>query len=156
MVDLDPITYMDDEGNTVDKREVTGDYSKTIPQIGVNEDGTLQEGVTTQERLNYNFTLDETPILPGSVMIRVNGGQYTLRDNNNGTIYNVNSILARNGSIDYLTGEISLEFADLLTDDLIVDYTKNRATLAPYRNLSTQSFYFDSSALEQDDTRDLV
>lgn len=156
MVDLDPITYYDEDGNEISKEQVTGNYSKIVKQNGVNEDGTLQEGITVEDRLVYDFKLDEAPILPGSVMVRINGGQYTVRDNNNGTIYNSNSVLARNGTINYVTGEVHLEFVDFLTDDLVIDYTKNRATLAPYRNLSTQSFYFDSSALEQDDMQDLV
>lgn len=156
MVDLDPIEYISEEGESVDKTEVTGDHTITIDEIGVNEDGTLQDGVTIEDRLLYEFTLENTPILPGSLMIRVNGGEYILRDNNNGTIYNTDNILARNGTVDYLTGEVSIEFTDVLTQALIVDYTKNAATLAPYKSLSTQTFYFDSSALEEDDTKNLV
>lgn len=156
MVDLDPINYFDEEGNIVSKEEVTGAYSQIVPQNGVLEDGTLDPDITVQERLTYNITLENTPILPGSIMIRVNGGQVVLRDNNNGTITNNNNILARNGTVDYITGEIHIEFVDFLLDDLVIDYTKNRATLAPYRNLSTQSFYFDSSALKADETLNLV
>ncbi len=156
MVDLDPINYFDEEGNIVSKEEVTGAYSQIVPQNGVLEDGTLDPDITVQERLTYDITLENTPILPGSIMIRVNGGQVVLRDNNNGTITNNNNILARNGTVDYITGEIHIEFVDFLLDDLVIDYTKNRATLAPYRNLSTQSFYFDSSALKADETLNLV
>ena len=156
MVDLDPINYFDEEGNIVPKEEVTGAYSQIVPQNGVLEDGTLDPDITVQERLTYDITLENTPILPGSIMIRVNGGQVVLRDNNNGTITNNNNILARNGTVDYITGEIHIEFVDFLLDDLVIDYTKNRATLAPYRNLSTQSFYFDSSALKADETLNLV
>lgn len=156
MVDLDPINYFDEEGNIVQKEEVTGAYSQIVPQNGVLEDGTLDPDITVQERLTYDITLENTPILPGSIMIRVNGGQVVLRDNNNGTITNNNNILARNGTVDYITGEIHIEFVDFLLDDLVIDYTKNRATLAPYRNLSTQSFYFDSSALKADETLNLV
>ena len=89
-------------------------------------------------------------------MIRVNGGQYTLRDNNNGEIFNVNNVLQHKGSINYLTGEIDLEFTEPIHNDLKIDYTHNITTVAVYRNLSTQEFYFDSSSLKSDEAQDII
>lgn len=156
MVDLEPITYYNEEGLPVDKIEVTGDYTETIPRLGTLEDGTDDTTIPDAQKLDYTFTLPNTPLLPGSVMIRINDGQYTLRDNNNGTIYNIDNILAHKGTIDYVTGEVHLQFNAPLVTDMIIDYTKNKANIAVYKNLSTQKFYFDSSALEADDMQDLV
>ena len=89
-------------------------------------------------------------------MIRVNDGQWTLRDNNNGAIYNVDNILTRNGSVDYLTGDVDIEFVSEVDTDLIVDYVHNETNIAVYKNLSTQTFYFDASSLVKDDMQDLV
>lgn len=147
MVDLDPIEYVDEDGNTVTKEQLTASYTLTVPQL-TNSDAT--------NNLYYNFTIPEVPILPGSIMIRINNSQYTLRDNNNGDIYNVDNILTKKGSIDYTTGEVSLLFNAELTSDMIVSYTHNAANIAVYRNLNTQTFYFDASSLESDDTQDLV
>lgn len=147
MVDLDPINYYTEEGELVDKNTITGDFIQVVPMLN---------NPTPADNLLYNIQLENTPILPGSLMIRVNDGQYTLRDNNNGVIYNVDNILAHKGKIDYITGELYLEFNAPLITDLIIDYTKNKANIAVYKNLSTQKFYFDSSALEADDMQDLV
>lgn len=156
MVDLEPITYYTEEGLPVDKIEVTGDYIETIKRLGTTEDGEDDPDIPDSQKLDYTFTLPKTPLLPGSVMIRINDGQYTLRDNNNGTIYNIDNILAHKGTIDYVTGEVHLQFNAPLITDMIVDYTKNKANIAVYKNLSTQKFYFDSSALEADDMQNLV
>lgn len=147
MVDLDPIEYVDSEGNVVPKEKVTGSYTHIEPLLNNGEDS---------KNLHYTITLENTTVLPGSVMIKINGGQYILRDNNNGEIYNVDNILQYKGSINYLTGEIDLMFNAPCTDDILVEYTHNTTNIAIYRNLSTQSFYFDSSALELDTTQDLV
>lgn len=147
MVDLDPITYTDLNGNTVSKEQVTAYYTQTVP-ISYNESG--------DQNLQYTIKLEHTPILPGSVMIRVDGGKYTLRDNNNGQIFNINSILERNGSIDYITGEINLQFLDDLAQDIVINYTHNSTNVAVYKNLSTQTFYFDPSSLQGDSTQDLI
>ena len=147
MVDLDPIIYTDLNGNTVPKEQVTAYYTQTVP-ISYNESG--------DQNLQYTIKLEHTPILPGSVMIRVDGGKYTLRDNNNGQIFNINSILERNGSIDYITGEINLQFLDDLAQDIVINYTHNSTNVAVYKNLSTQTFYFDPSSLQGDSTQDLI
>lgn len=152
MVDLDPITYTDEEGNLLEKEQVTGEYKEVIPQIGV-VDGVLQPGIEDKDRLLYQINLGHSPILPGSIMIQVDGGLYTLKDNSNGQIYNDDNILTKKGKIDYITGELELEFNSPLTTDLIVSYTKNEAVLASYKNLSTQTFYFDSSCLQRDNLR---
>lgn len=147
MVDLEPIEYKDANGNTVTKSQVTGEYIETVPMLTNNNPA---------NNVHYNITLPNYPILPGSVMVRVNGGEYTLTDNNNGQIYNIDNILVRKGSIDYMTGELDLEFTSPVTDDLVINYTKNEINIATYRNLSTQTFYFDSSSLQKDDMQDLV
>lgn len=147
MVDLDPIEYVDSEGNIVPKDKITSSYTHIEPLLNNGDDS---------KNLHYTISLENTTVLPGSVMIKINSGQYILRDNNNGEIYNVNNILQYKGSINYLTGEIDLMFNAPCTDDIVVEYTHNTTNIAIYRNLSTQSFYFDSSALELDTTQDLV
>ena len=47
-------------------------------------------------------------------------------------------------------------FATRIYDDIHVDYVKNSTNIAVYRNLNTQSFYFDIDSLEKDDMQDLV
>ena len=147
MVDLEPIEYVDEEGNSISKSKLTGDYQLIVPKLN---------NKTKADNLHYTFTLPETTILPGSVMIRVNDGQWTLRDNNNGVIYNVDNILTHNGTINYLTGEVDIEFVSEIATNLIVDYTHNETNIAQYKNLSLQTFYFDPSALQKDDMQDLV
>ena len=89
-------------------------------------------------------------------MLRINNGQYVLKDNNNGDIYNVDNVLVRKGSIDYITGEVNLEFNAPLTSDIVADYTHNETAIAIYNNLNTQTFYFDSSSLEKTYMEDMI
>lgn len=152
MVDLEPIEYTDLEGNLISKSQLTGDNTMIVPMLEKKKG----EETLSNELLHYNFTLPNVPILPGSVMIRVDDGQWTLRDNNNGAIYNIDNILTKNGRIDYYTGEVDLEFVSALNTNLIVDYVKNETNIAVYKNLSTQTFYFDASSLMKDDMQDLV
>ena len=147
MIDLDPIEYVDVEGQNISKEQVTGKYIQTEPMLN---------NTRPEQNLHYNITLENTTVLPGSVMIRVNGGQYTLRDNNNGEIYNIDNILQYKGSINYVTGEIDLLFNSPVSSDLVIEYVHNTTNIALYRNLSTQTFYYDSSSLEQDGVQDLV
>lgn len=205
MVDLDPITYTDENNEPVSKDAVTGVFTQVEPyEYGdINQDGFTddldvellskflqdsssypltekqlqiadinQDGVIDgtdlkllraivakpeeYSKLRYDIKLENTPILPGSVMIKINEGQYTLRDNNNGHIYNVDSILTKKGTIDYLTGEIHFELVSPCYTDISIVYTKNATNIATYKNLSTQTFYFDTSSLQKDDTQDLV
>ena len=55
MVDLDPITYADAEGNIVDKDVVTGKYTQIIPKLN-----NLNPLLNT----HYTVVLDNAPILP--------------------------------------------------------------------------------------------
>lgn len=147
MVDLEPIIYIDSEGEEIPKEQLTGLYNQRVPMLD-DPDPSLN--------LKYSFYLEHTSILPGSVMIRVNNGQTTLRDNNNGDIYNNNNILVRKGHVDYITGLVELEFSSPVVSDLIIDYTHNETSIAVYQNLNTQTFYYDSSALEKDNMEDMV
>lgn len=147
MIDLEPIEYVDSEGNVVGKELITGTYTQIVPMLNDSDNA---------NNLHYAITLENTTILPGSLMIRVDGGRYVLRDNNNGEIYNTDNILQYKGSINYMTGEIDLMFNAPLVDDLVIEYTHNTTNIAIYRNLSTQEFYFDSSALEADVTQNVV
>lgn len=147
MVDLDPIVYKDYEGNEISKAELTGNYTYTEPQLNNKND---------EQNLHYHFIIPGTPILPGSVMLKINNGQYTLRDNNNGHIYNVDNILTKKGDIDYITGEVDLQFNAPLTDDIVINFIHNATNIAVYKNLNTQAFYFDQSSLEKDDMQDMV
>lgn len=147
MVDLEPIIYLDSEGEEVSKEQITGVYTQVI---------TKQDTGNLDVDLKYDFYLEHPPILPGSVMIRINNGQYVLKDNNNGDIYNVDNVLVKKGHIDYITGEIQLQFLSELTSDIVVDYTHNETAIAVYENLSTQSFYFDSSSLEKTYMEDMI
>lgn len=144
MVDLEPITYKDSLGNEISKSQLTAEYQITVPK---NNTGT----VTTD--LIYHIQLDNTPILPGTVMIRVNNGKTVLTDDKNGQIYNTDNILVRKGDIDYYKGTIDLEFVSAPDVDLVVNYIKNETNVAVYRNLSTNEFYFDTSALLKDDVK---
>lgn len=147
MIDLEPIEYVDSEGNVVGKELITGTYTQIVPMLNDSDNA---------NNLHYAITLENTTILPGSLMIRVDGGRYVLRDNNNGEIYNTDNILQYKGSINYMTGEIDLMFNAPLVDDLVIEYTHNTTNIAIYRNLSTQEFYFDNSALEADVTQNVV
>ena len=147
MVDLDPRVYKDYEGNEISKAELTGNYTYTEPQLNNKND---------EQNLHYHFIIPGTPILPGSVMLKINNGQYTLRDNNNGHIYNVDNILTKKGDIDYITGEVDLQFNAPLTDDIVINFIHNATNIAVYKNLNTQAFYFDQSSLEKDDMQDMV
>lgn len=89
-------------------------------------------------------------------MIRVNSNNYTFRDNNNGAIFNIDGMLQKNGSIDYQTGEVELKFNDPLTSDINIDYVHNECTVARYKNLSTNDFYFESGSLEKSYMQDLI
>lgn len=147
MVDLDPIKYIDSEGNEISKEQLTGKYTYTVPLIS--------EG-TDLDKLTYKFTLPNAPLLPGSVLIRINDGQYTVRDNNNGVINNSGNVLSKNGKIDYITGEVELTVREPLYTELLVNYTHNATNIALYNNLSTQTFYFDSSSLKSDDVQSIL
>lgn len=147
MVDLDPITYVDNEGEEIEPEQLTGLYSQTVPML-TDPDPSMN--------LKYSFYLEHTSLLPGSIMIRINNGQTVLRDNNNGDIYNNNNVLVRKGHVDYITGLVELEFTAPVTSDIIVDYTHNETAIAVYRNLNTQYFYYDSSALEKTYMEDMV
>ena len=147
MVDLDPIKYFDYEGQEKTKAEVTGNYTHIEPMLTYNEPA---------KNLSYAITIPGVPILPGSLMIRINNGQYVLKDNNNGEIYNVDSVLSQKGRVDYITGEVFLDFNEPVTSDIIIDYVHNATNIATYKNLNTQTFYFDSSSLQQDDMQDLI
>ena len=148
MVDLDPITYIDEDGNELSKEALTGVYKIIVPM--------LQKDPTATDYLHYEINLEHTTVLPGSLMISVNGGQTILRDDNNGEIYNTNSILQNKGSIDYVSGKVDLLFNNPLGDDLIVTYQHNKTNIATYRNLSTHEFNFDTSALKKDDVQDVI
>lgn len=128
--------------------------------MDVNEDGVIdnsdigkmrqiiQNNPRTSTKSKYTITLENAPILPGSILLKINNGQYNLKDNNNGEIYNENSVLTKKGKIDYTTGEMTLEFTNVLSDNIQIQYTQNAANVALYRNLSTQTFYFDPSSLQ--------
>ena len=141
MVDLDPITYNDDEGNDVTRDELIGRYTQKVEKLNSE---------IPAQNLDYLFYLENVSILPGSVMIRINGGEYIFRDNNNGEIINSDGVLQHNGTIDYYTGKVTISFVNPLQDDIYVDYVKNEVNVPVYKNLSTQTFYFDSSSLKQD------
>ena len=89
--------------------------------------------------------------------IRINGGQYVLKDDNNGGIYNEDNILVHKGSINYTTGALDIEFVSASTvyQDIQVDYIKNETNIALYKNLSTQEFTYDSTSLEVKEMRTL-
>ena len=140
MVDLEPIKYVDSDNNEVDKNVVVGKYTETIP---------LLNNPNPAQNLKYKITLENPPILPNTVLIKVNDGEIALKDNGNKVIYNVDNILSKNGKIDYRTGEITLQFVNELRSPLQITYTKNQANVALYRNLNTNSFYFDESSLEE-------
>jgi len=147
MVDLEPIEYVNYEGEEITKEQLTGLYEQIVPMLD-DPDPSLN--------LKYSFYLEHPSILPGSAIIRINNGQTTLRDNNNGDIYNSDNVLVRKGHIDYITGLVEMEFTAPLTSDIVVSYTHNETSIAVYRNLNTQYFYYDSSSLEKDYMEDMI
>lgn len=149
MVDLDPIQYTDVEGNIVPKEQVTGKYKYYVDQLH-NE--------KPSDNLDYSFTIPNVPLLPGSVMfkLRTSNDEYTLRDNNNGAIYNIDGILQRNGKIDYQSGEVTLSFNMPINSNIEVNYVHNECTIARYENLSTNSFYYEPGSLEKAYMQDLI
>lgn len=145
MVDLEPITYSDDEGSNLSKEDLVGKYNHNVTIL--NDENELNN-------LVYNIALPNVPVLPGSVMIKIDNEQYILRDNNNGVISNSQNRLTKNGKINYQTGEIHLELA-YPAENIVVSYTKNQCNVATYINLSTQNFFFDSSSLKPENTYNL-
>ena len=142
MVDLEPIEYVDAENNVVSKNVVTGEYQQEID-------------LSQMTSSHITVTLDNPTILPGSLLIKVNDGQSVLRDNNNKEIYNTGNILRHKGSVDYITGEIDLDF-NSMPYALTIEYIQNKTNIAVYRNLTTQEFFFDASSLEKGSIDDLV
>lgn len=138
MVDLDPITYQDNEGLPLNKEDLVGTYTQDVP---------LLDNPTPADNLIYDITLPNIPILPGSVMVRIDYDKYIMRDNNNGAIINSQNRLTKDGTIDYRTGQIHLELTTPASE-IKVTYTKNKVNIATYINLNTQNFYFDSSSLK--------
>lgn len=55
MVDLDPIEYVDVEGNVVPKEKITGQYKMVVPKLNNPKEA---------DNLEYKFTLPNTPLLP--------------------------------------------------------------------------------------------
>lgn len=55
MVDLDPITYTDENGNVVSKETVTGKYTQTVEKL--NDTNPLNN-------LHYTINLEHAPVLP--------------------------------------------------------------------------------------------
>ena len=149
MVDLDPIQYTDVEGNIVPKEQVTGKYKYYVDQL---------QNEKPSDNLDYSFTIPNVPLLPGSVMFKLKtaNDEYTLRDNNNGAIYNIDGILQRNGKIDYQSGEVTLSFNMPISSNIEVNYVHNECTIARYENLSTNSFYYESGSLEKAYMQDLI
>lgn len=149
MVDLDPIEYRDVEGNIVPKDQVTGKYKLVVPQLN---------NPKASDNLVYDFVIPEVPLLPGSVMIklRTDNDEYTLRDNNNGAVFNIDGILQKNGTIDYQSGKVHLAFNMPTNSDLEISYVHNECTIARYENLSTNSFYFEPGSLEKAYMQDLI
>lgn len=130
-VDLEPIEYMTDEGETVDTRDVKGEYVVEVPLNNVSD----PSGVYV-----YNIQLKNAPIRPNYLSINVDNGDITLKDNGNGKIPNVNGLLSEVGKVDYTTGEIQLKMNSPLVYPLKVTYTKNAVNMVKYTNFSTLTF----------------
>lgn len=90
------------------------------------------------------------------IKLNTNNDEYTLRDNNNGAIFNIDGILQRNGKIDYISGEVTLSFNMPVSSDLEISYVHNECTIARYQNLSTNEFYFEPGSLEKAYMQDLI
>lgn len=124
-VDLDPIEYFTSDGQTIDSRDVKGEY--TID-------------VENNPNRVYNIQLPHAPIKPNYLSVNINTGDEILKDNGNGKIPNSNGILQEVGKVDYATGEVELKLnTDLLTP-MRITYTKNSVNMAKYTNFSTLTF----------------
>lgn len=130
-VDLEPIEYMTADGQTIDTRDVKGEYSVDIPLDNTpGKNGTYV----------YNIQLANAPIRPNYLSINIDNGDITLKDNGNGKIPNVNGILAEVGKVDYVSGEVQLKFNAPLSFKPRITYTKNSVNMARYTNFSTITF----------------
>ena len=132
-VDLDPIEYKTVEGDTVDAREIKGEYTIDLKP---ND----PDAKNPSKILEYEIQLEHAPIRPNYLMIKLNYGGITLKDNGNGRIPNQNGILQESGSVDYATGLIKFKVNVPLTGDTTITYTKNQVTMPRYANLSVTSF----------------
>lgn len=126
-VDLEQIEYIDSEGNPADKSLITGKYTQTFPFV--------------DNQLTYDIKVDNYPVRPGSVIIKINNGNYVIMDNGSGGLIDSQGLLGdRSAKIDYTTGEIHFTMNFDTSQDIIVSYSKNIITTVSYVNLDAGSF----------------
>lgn len=126
-VDLEQITYFDNELNPIDETLITGKYIQNFSSIDNN--------------LVYDLKLTNTPIRPGSVTIKIDNGNYMIMDNGSGGLIDYQGLLSNRGSsIDYANGDIHIELNMDTNQDIIVSYNKNIIATANYVNLDAGKF----------------
>jgi len=106
---------------------------------------TVPEGLATTVggTLHYEFTLDETLVEPGSLTIF--DGTTTFSDNGDGTLTGVGPP-AGTGTVDYLTGEVELDYAADPGGGLSI-----QATAYNYFTNTQDQTYIFSAGVETDD-----
>lgn len=137
-VDINPITYEDEEGQPVDQKTITGKYVESIPP-NPPESGNF----------TYDFTLLQHPVKPGTVSIRIDGGTYVVSDNGNGKMINSQGFLNESGTIDYNTGHISFTSSVQPNSDLVISYTKNVISMARYINFNVNDFTIANESIKR-------
>lgn len=126
-VDLDQITYTDNKGNPIDKSLITGKYTETFPCV--------------DNQLTYDIQLENYPVRPGTVLIKINNGNYVITDNGSGGLIDSQGLLGdRSASIDYKKGSIHFTMNFDTNQDIIVAYAKNIITAVSYVNLDAGVF----------------
>ena len=100
-IDYDGIILEDKTGISVIKQEITRSYTKDV-EITADATYTIDLGVGNYGNIQYN-----------TVKIVDSNNNVIGYDNGNESILSQNNYLASPGTIDYTTGEITLEFATL-------------------------------------------
>lgn len=159
-VDLDPLQYYTDytdpETLIVDPKSViVGKFSKSIlcylgglPTYNAstpNEDGALF-WMDTNER--YILHLENTPVKPGSLCIRLEGNEYVVMDDKNGNLICTSSFL-NHGTIDYDSGVIDMYLNGRLYGDFTLTYQENKIGIAKYAGMDISKFIVDVDSLKK-------
>lgn len=139
-VDIEPISYTDSlTGETVSSGDISG---KCTRELEVNKEGNFK----------YEFSLlnedEKTPIKPGTVNIKINGGTYILSDNGNGKIISSQGILRNSGNINYNTGLVSFELIDNISSMTAV-FNKNVIGIPSYVSFNVNNFSISSESIKK-------
>lgn len=139
-IDIDPIIYTYNTYNSVgdiinsrtaNRDEVTGKYRSTA---------SVQYNSETGE---FSYTIENTPVKPGTVSVRVADGRCVISDDRNGSFLS-NSSMFSSGTIDYNTGKVDIVLTSIDDSyivggniDIAVNYTNNSINMAEFSGINT-------------------